>query len=121
MMIAKYDAALSFGKAALASATAFPDELFLDKADPARMAVHVTIEGAAGGTSIAFKIQGKNEGGTYTDVSTTPAVALADLNKGVDIPVPQGWNYQYMKVTMTKSGSFTAGEALAALDVYQGV
>lgn len=123
MMIAKYDAALNFGEAAL-TASACPDVLDLDKGQPDRMAVNVIVTAdAVGGTSVVFNVEGSKDNSTYTVVSSSKAVAVADLKVGtnVSVPIPQGWDYKYMKVTFTKSGSFTAGKVKAAIDVYQGV
>lgn len=124
MMIAKYDAALDFGEAALASATACPDVLYLDKGQPDRMAVNAIVtEDATGGTSIVINVAGSDDNSSYTVVSSSKSIALAALKAGanVSVPIPQGWNYKYMKVTITKTGTFTAGKITAALDVYQGV
>lgn len=124
MQIAKYDAALSFGEGALASATALENVLELGAADPARMAVNVIVkEAAVGGTSVVFNVQGSNNNTDYATVAQSMAVTTANLKAGANIavPVPQGWNYKFMKVTLTKSGSFTGGKVEAALDVYQGV
>lgn len=116
------DIELSFGKAP-ASTGVFEKEVFIGKSQPGRMHVRFFVTtAAAGGTSLTFKLQGKNEGGSYTDVAASPAVVTAKLTEGAEVvlEIPENWNYEYMKAVATPAGSFSAGEVSAWIDTYLG-
>lgn len=120
MMIAKMDAKLCFGKIDLSGATTeFPDILNTKKADLKRKNVALTaVKEIVGGTSVTVKVQGSNSTTGFSDVASQ-TVTVADLNNGHgSVAIPETWNYEYMKVVITKTGSFTDGEILAAIDVW---
>lgn len=124
MMLGKYDAHISFGKCALKDGTACTNILDINKADPARLAVNVIVTTAAtGGTSITVKLQGcDTQGGTYKDISVSPVIPVAELTAGknISLPIPSGAEYKFMRVSVVKEGTFTAGEIEAAIDSYIG-
>ena len=87
--------------------------------EPIPVCVKVT-ETAAGGTSIAIKLQqADTETGTYAEVPGSAAtVALANLTKG-NLPylrwLPPGVTKPWLKVVVTATGTFTAGKIFAAV------
>lgn len=122
-MINPVDKLLSFGEASYSDA-ACPNTLDLNAAQTERMKVEVAIEEAyTGGTNVTFKLQGSDNNSTWKDVSTSGAVVTADLTEGarISLPIPDGMNFRYLKVTIAATGSYTKGKAAAYLDTYLGI
>ena len=122
-MINPVDAKLSFG-AGKYSDGACPDTLSLNMAQTERMKVEAVVTSAfAGGTSIALKLQGSDDGTTFEDVASAGSIVTAELTKGASftLPIPDGVNKKFLKVTFAATGTFTAGELEAYLDTYLGI
>jgi hypothetical protein len=115
-----YDAKLSFGTAALASATSFPDILNLGKTDADRMTVDVCCNTPAGGTSIAVTAQGSSDGSTGWTTVGTMTFTLADMKNGACQTAISPNQYPYLRVTFAKMGTFTGGTAECFLNTYAG-
>jgi hypothetical protein len=114
----------SFGQVNLSGAgTAFPDTLNLDGAEIGRMTVDIKVAGAtpAGGTGITATVQGSNDEafGTST-VLGQRVITLADLTTGKGKIAISPSRFQYVRVTLTKSGTFTAGLVEAYVNSYEG-
>ena len=125
MLISRFDAGLYLGTAEPTSAAtlAFSNVLKLDKAQAGRMRVNFIVETAlTGGTNCTFVVQGSNDNSTYVTVESSPAIATASLTKDAnfDVGIPQDFNYKYLRVAVTSTGTYTAGKISATLDVYQG-
>jgi hypothetical protein len=118
-----YDRLNSFGKANLASDTAFPDVIDLAGSDVSRMTVDLKTAGtaAAGGTGVTVSVIGADDS-AFTSPKTlgTAVVSLADINKGTGRAAINPNNCRYVKVTFTKTGTFTAGTVEALLNSYMG-
>ncbi|MDR1306021.1 MAG: hypothetical protein LBK74_00415 [Treponema sp.] len=118
-----YDALNSFGSATLASDTAFPDTIDLGDADISRMTVDIKCPAAdaAGGTSIAVSVAGSNDSAfATTETIGSRTLTLAAVNKS-DARIAINPNrYRYVKVTFTKTGTFTAGTVQAFINTYLG-
>lgn len=114
------DKALSFGEVTQATCE---NILNLGKTSAERMVVraHVT-EAATGSTGLTLKVQGSANGiSGWTDIAVLPAaIPVADLTAGaeVSLPLPEGYEKQYLKVTA--SGPSTI-KMQAYLDVYVGI
>jgi hypothetical protein len=117
-----YDALNSFGSAALASDTEFPDTIDLGDARINRMTVDIKCPGdAAGGTSIAVSVVGADDSAfTTPETIGSRTIVLADLNKGGARIAINPNNRRYVKVTFTKTGTFTAGTVQAFINSYLG-
>jgi hypothetical protein len=118
-----YDALNSFGSAALASAAAFPDTLNLGDAQVGRMTVDIKCPGsdAAGGTSITASVVGAADAAFTTPVTLgSRVITLAEINKGEAKIAINPNKYRFIKVTFTKSGTFTAGTVQAFVNSYVG-
>lgn len=124
-MVGTPDAKLDFGTIDLSgSATAFSNILDLDKTTAGGLFVglHVTTAGA-GGTSAAITVSGSTDGTNYADVaSVTATLASGDLalGKNLSIGIPRENKSRYLKLTVSKTGTFTAGVIGAYLDTYTG-
>jgi hypothetical protein len=115
-----YDSSLDFGSVALASGTALPNILNLGKTSVNRMTVDLFAPDAAGGTAVAVTVQGSADGtGGWVDVGKN-TFTLADLNAGVCGVAISPNPYQYLQVTLTKTGTFTAGTISGQLNTYVG-
>ena len=123
MQLGRFDAMLNFGEVELTSGEKeFPNVLFLDKADAQRMSVAATLkEKATGGTSVILKLKGSNDNAIYTDISTSASVSLAELENGVSVSIPNGYNKKYLKLFVSCTGTFTSGKLEAGIDTYTGV
>jgi hypothetical protein len=118
-----YDALNSFGSAALASDTEFPDTIDLGDADISRMTVDIKCPaaGAAGGTSIAVSVAGADDSAfTAPETIGSRTIALAALNDGGARIAINPNRRRYVKVTFTKTGTFTAGTIQAFINTYLG-
>jgi hypothetical protein len=118
-----YDKLNSFGKADLASASAFPNIIDLAGSDISRMTVDLKMAGtaAAGGTSVTLSLLGSNDSAFATSETLgTKTVTLADINKGAGKAAVNPNGYRYVKVTFSKSGTFTAGVVEALVNPYLG-
>lgn len=119
------DALLSFGELALSEAgTELPNTLDLNVAQTERMSVKVQVaEAAAGGTSVTVTLKGSDNGSSFTTIGAAKTVALAGLTEGAEIalPIPDGLNNRYLKVEVTKSGTFTKGKLTGYIDTYLGL
>ncbi|GHV91616.1 hypothetical protein AGMMS50268_21190 [Spirochaetia bacterium] len=117
-----YDALNSFGKLSgpLASGS-FPNIINLADAKADRMTVDVIADNTvAGGTSIKVTVQGcATEAGTYVDVGQN-TFTLAQLKAGNTRVAISPNPYQYLKVTITATGTFTGGGAEALINSYLG-
>lgn len=123
-MINPVDKKLSFGEAVLKDASACPDTLSLNNAQTERMKVEVSCtEDAAGGTSIALQLEGSDNGTSFAPIGGAQTVVLASLKEGntFTLPIPDGVNKKFLKVTCAKTGTFTAGKIAAYLDTYLGI
>jgi hypothetical protein len=119
-----YDQLNSFGQIDLSAAvTVFPDSLDLAGADIGRMTVDVKIAGAApaGGTSLTLAVQGSNDS-TFTanEVIGQRVIPLAALAAGKGSVAVSPNRYRYVRVTITKTGTFTAGLIEALVNSYEG-
>ena len=117
------DVELYFGEASLSSG-AFAKEVEIGKSQPGRMHVRFFVtEDAAGGTSVVFKLQGKEEGGSFTDIASSVAIPSAQLKAGTEVVVeiPESFKGVALKAVATPSGSFSAGKAEAWIDTYLGL
>lgn len=116
------DANLYFGECSLAGA--FANTVAIGASQPDRMHVRIFVTtDFAGGTNMAFKVQGKKGAGNYADLTGSTTVVLANLKKGkeVVIEIPEGVDVDTLKVVGTASGTFTAGAAEAYLDTNLGL
>jgi hypothetical protein len=118
-----YDKLNDFGYLAgpLADA-AFPNIINLGDAKADRMAVDVLADKTvAGGTSAKIIVQGcATEGGTYVNVSER-TFTLAELKAGICKVAISPNPYQYLKVFLDATGTFTGtGGARAILNTYLG-
>lgn len=123
-MINPVDAKLSFGSGTYS--TACENVLSLNKAQTERMKVEVIVTTAmAAGTNdtFTFKVQGSDDGSSFSDIAVTDAIAKSTLTAGanVSIPIPDGVNKKFLKVTSSCSGTATAGAYKAYLDTYLGI
>ena len=89
------------------------------RAEPVRVCVKV-LEAFAGGTSIEFTLkESDSKDGTYTAVDGgSVEVVTASLAKGKTIGwrfLPSGVKKQWLKMTATPTGTFTAGSVFAAV------
>lgn len=87
--------------------------------EPVAICVRCT-EAAAGGTSVDIKLQHcDTASGTYADVPGSSAtVLLAAMTKGANVYLrwlPKGVAKPWIKVVVTKTGTFTAGKIIAAV------
>lgn len=123
MQLGRFDAMLDFGKVTLSSGTIdFPNVIQLGKSGAQRMSVAVTNSvKATGGTSVVVKLLGSNDNASYKELAQSTSVALADLEKGVSIGIPNGYNSEYLKLQVVCTGTFTGGELIAGIDTYTGV
>jgi hypothetical protein len=118
-----YDKLNSFGQADLTSAAAFPDTIDLEDADISRMTVDLKLAGAAaaGGTSITVSVVGAADAAfTAPETVGSRTIALDDINKGVGKIAVNPNRYRFVKVTFTKTGTFTAGVVEAFINSYLG-
>lgn len=117
MQIGRIDGMLDFGSVALATGTEFPNTLQLNKADPKLMRVVATATGAEGGTSFKITLKGSNDNSAWTTVAESQAAA-----ETAEVQFPEsGPHYDFYKVTISKTGSYTAGTIHAAVDTFMGV
>jgi hypothetical protein len=118
-----YDQLNSFGKADLASDAAFPNTIDLEDADISRMTVDLKLAGeaAAGGTGITVSVAGASDAGfTTPETLGTRTITLDDINKGAGKIAVSPNRYRFVKVTFTKTGTFTAGVVEAFVNSYLG-
>jgi hypothetical protein len=118
-----YDESLSFGTLSLVgSVVEFPDIINLGKTDADRKTVDIFL-GAdpAGGTVVAVTVQGNvtnaSTGWVAVGINT---FAVADLKAGKCAVAVSPNKYQFLKVTVAKTGTFTAGSLGAQLNTYTG-
>lgn len=118
------DKALFFSDKQIVTATAASDETPLDmkasdmgNGNPLTIAVAVGDTDFSGGISIAFALQESDtEGGSYTNVISSPAVVTASLTAGTVIEmgtVPAGTK-QFLRMNYTVSGTMSGGGNLNA-------
>jgi hypothetical protein len=119
-----YDKLNSFGQADLSGGdVAFPDTLNLDGADIGRMTVDIKVAGdaPAGGTSLEAEVLGSDDPVFGSnEVIGQRSIPLADLAGGKGKIAINPNRYQYVKVTFTKTGTFSAGLVEAFVNSYQG-
>jgi hypothetical protein len=118
-----YDKLNSFGSAALASAAAVPDTIDLGDARVGRRTVDIkcAAANAAGGTSIAVSVVGAADSAfTTPETIGSRTIPLANINKGDARIAINPNNYRFIKVTFTKTGTFTAGTVEALINSYLG-
>jgi hypothetical protein len=119
-----YDKLNSFGTLDLSgSGTAFPNVLNLGDARIGRMTVDLKLAGAApaGGTSLTVTVQGSAvEAFTASEVIGTRVIPLTDLAAGKGRVAVNPNGYPYVRVTVTKTGTFTAGAIEALVNSYEG-
>jgi hypothetical protein len=127
-----YDSKLSFGTADLAAAAEFPNVLNLgvspdshdyypgpQQTNADRRTCDVCCKAPAGGTSITVHVQGSADGSTgWADVGVN-TFTLADLLAGPCQTAVSPSKYQFLKVTIVKTGTFT-GTAECFLNTYAG-
>lgn len=117
------DTNLYFGEAGTNGA--FANEVYIGASQADRMHVRVFVkEDFAGGTSMAFKLQGKKGNGGYADIASAAAVTTANLKKGSEVAVieiPEGTDADTLKVVGTASGLFSGGKAEAWIDTNLGL
>ena len=122
-MTGRADAKLSFGTLDISeNETDFPNILDLGATTAGGLAVgvHVTDE-AKGGTGVAFKVQGSADGTTYALVSQAEvALSALDGTSELSVAIPRGDKSRYLKLSVVKTGTFTAGTLRAYLDTYTG-
>lgn len=123
-MIGPVDKLLNFGECSLSSQAALPDTINVGKSQTERMSVSVQCtETASGGTSIALQLEGSDDGTSFAPIGSAQTVTVAQLKAGANfaLPIPEGVNKPYLKVTCAKTGSFTAGKLNAFVDTYMGI
>jgi hypothetical protein len=100
---------------------AFPNIINLAGAKVDRMTVDVLVDkNVAGGTSAKIIVQGcATEGGTYASIAER-TFTLAELKKGICVVAIPPNSYQYLKVSLDATGTFTAGGARAIINSYYG-
>jgi hypothetical protein len=117
-----YDSTLDFGSVDLSgSVAAFPNIINLGKTDADRMKADIYLSNdAAGGTGLTVTAQGSADGSTgWTDVGkNTLTVANLLAGKG-EVAVSRN-GYQYLRLSLAKTGTFTAGTTAAKLNTYLG-
>lgn len=105
--------------AATGNAVALTSFLKPGREEPIPICIRM-VEAAAGGTSIALTLQEcDSEKGTFADVpGASLTVALADLGAGARL----GWRWlppavekPWVRLSITPTGTFTAGKIFAAL------
>jgi hypothetical protein len=128
-----YDKALSFGKIDPLATGTFPDTLNLgltaggndtypDKefTSAGRMTVDVCCAAPAGGTGLTVIVEGSATGTSGWQTVGTNTFTLAELKSGACPTAVSPNAYQYLRVRVTASGTFTAGSAEAFLNTYAG-
>jgi len=119
-----YDKLNSFGQADLSGADVeFPDTIDLVDAQVDRMTVDIKIVDApaAGGTSVAGDVVGSDDSAfCRSETLGIRSISLADLNAGRGSIAISPNRYRYLKVTFTKSGTFTVGMVEAIINSYLG-
>jgi hypothetical protein len=101
---------------------AFPNIINLGEAKADRMTVDILPDkNISGGTSAKIIVQGcATEGGTYTNISER-TFTLAELKKGICSVAISPNSYQYLKVFLDATGTFTgSGGARAIINSYYG-
>jgi hypothetical protein len=117
-----YDKLNDFGYlAGPLAAGSFPNIINLVDTKADRMTVDILADkNVAGGTSVTVLVQGcATESGTYATVGTN-TFTRADLLKGPCRIAISPNPYQYLKVSITVSGTFTGGGARALINSYYG-
>jgi hypothetical protein len=117
-----YDKLNDFGYlAGPLAAGSFPNTINLVEAKADRMTVDILADKTvAGGTSVTVLVQGcATASGTYATIGTS-AFSRADLLAGTCSVAISPNPYQYLKVSITVSGTFTGGGARALINSYYG-
>jgi hypothetical protein len=118
-----YDSTLDFGSIALSgSDAAFPNVINLGKTDADRKEVDIlSTADVAGGTSITLTVQGNTtnttNGWAAVGINT---FTLEELKAGKRAVAISPNAYQFLRVAITKTGTFTAGTVAAQLNTYTG-
>lgn len=124
MRIGSNDALLDLGSLTLSGGTAaFTAPINLAGGNAKRaFVVFSVVESAAGGTSVALKLQGSADGTSWTDIVTGPEVVLAKLAAGYtcELGIPSDADYDHIRAYGTVTGTFTAGKIAASIDPYRG-
>jgi hypothetical protein len=128
-----FDAALSFGTKAAMATGQFPDIINLGlvpgsgdyypdrtSTDADRMTVDVSCDGPAGGTSVVIAVEGSADGSSGWTVVGSRPFTLAELKAGICRVAISPNKFQYLRVSFTATGTFTAGTARAYLNTYAG-
>jgi hypothetical protein len=82
------------------------------------LTVDVFFDKPAAGTSVAIAVQGSKDNSTWADVGKA-AFTLAEMQAGVCKVAISPNEYQYLRVNVTATGTFT-GSAKAYLNTYAG-
>jgi hypothetical protein len=129
-----YDKLLSFGVLSLSAAGTFPDILNLGQAankndsffgakqtDANRMTVDVCCNGPAGGTGITVTVEGSVDETFSSPVDVGKnTFTLAEMKRGACKTAISPNTFQYLRVSVTATGSFTGGTAECFLNTYAG-
>lgn len=124
-MIGHSDSLLTFGSVTLSAATSsgavIGEVMDIGNGDIENMSVQIGVNGATGGTSLVFSIEGSADNSSYSEVGVTGTILLAKLGDGANIKIPRGFAYRYLRAKIkTVNGTFTAGTVKAQLDTYVG-
>ena len=127
-----YDKLLSFGKLTAIAAGTFPDVLNLGKKTGStdhypgkattsadRMTVDICCAAPAGGTNLTVTVQGSPDASTWTDIGKN-TFTLAQLQAGPCQTAVSPSTFQYLRVSVAVTGTFTTGSAEAYLNTYAG-
>jgi hypothetical protein len=116
-----YDDTLDLGSIDLSGAVLiFPNTINLGKTEVNRKKIDILASAnTAGGTGITATVQGSNDNATWTPVGANTFTA-ADLIKGGCAVLISTNSYQLLRVSITKTGTFTAGTVAAQLNTYLG-
>lgn len=117
-----YDSTLNFGSVDLTgSGDAFPNIINLGKTDADRMKADIYLSAdAAGGTGLTVTAQGSADGSSnWTDVGKNTFTVAALLSGTGEVSISRN-GYQYLRLALAKTGTFTAGTAAAKLNTYLG-
>jgi hypothetical protein len=127
-----YDSSLDFGSIDLnGTVVVFPNVLNLGPAanglpnlggtDVDRKKVDILASTlTAGGTSVTVTVQGSANGTSGWVSVGVNTITLADLVAGKGSVAVSPNSFQYLQVTIAKSGTFTAGTIAAQLNTYVG-
>lgn len=75
------------------------------------------------GTNATFKVSVSDDKSTWKEIAASPAIVAANLKEGKEyaVAIPRGHEQgQFMKATVTTTGTATKGKVSAYVDTYIG-